>query len=159
MEPYRSAIDVHRIAVIPDHRFLWFTCSRCLFSSVCLNVSVDLQQTDSTVVPLLSPCNRVEGQVALAPSLINQSVWLTSPALWRCLHVFQGRFSTFMLICCGTSVCQHTTSLPARQEPTMLSDNFLTFAPGRSIWASNLIPPINKGAALSNRQRKKETIS
>lgn len=31
-----------------------------------------------------------------------------------------------------------------------------TVAPRRSICASDLIPPINKGAALSNRQRKKK---
>lgn len=74
MERYRSAIDILRIAVIPDHRFLWCACSLCLFLSACPNVSVDLQQSDSAVVPLPSPCGRVVCQVALAPSLINQSV-------------------------------------------------------------------------------------
>lgn len=74
MERYRRAIDILRIAVIPDHRFLRRTCSPCLFSSACPSVSVDLQQTDSAVVPLPSPCGGVVGQVALAPSLINKSV-------------------------------------------------------------------------------------
>lgn len=73
-ERYRRAIDILRIAVIPDHRFLWCTRSLCLFLSACPDVSVDLQQSDSAVVPLPSPCGRVMGQVALAPSLINQSV-------------------------------------------------------------------------------------
>lgn len=74
IERYKSTIDILRIAVIPDHRFLWWTCSLCLFFSACPNVSVDLQQSDSAVVPLPSPCGNVVGQVALAPSLINQLV-------------------------------------------------------------------------------------
>lgn len=79
MGRYRSAIDILRIAVIPDRRFLRWTCSLCLFSSACPNVSVDLQPGDSPVVPLPSPCARVLGQVALAPSLIRQSACLPAP--------------------------------------------------------------------------------
>lgn len=97
---YRSAIDVHGIAATPDHRFLWCACSRCLFLSVCLNVSVDLQQSDSTVVPLPSP-----SQQSCGPSCF--SAFSHQPVLhstcW--LHVFQCRSCTCMPICCGTPVC------------------------------------------------------
>lgn len=52
---------------IPDHKhkFLRRACSRCLFMSACLNVLVDLQQSDNTVVPLPLPGDSVWGQVTL----------------------------------------------------------------------------------------------
>lgn len=101
--------------------------------------------------------NRVVGQVALTPSLINQC--LTNQS--RTLHAGCMCFSAAPVRACPYAVVlrcvsAYNKSLPTRQEHTMLSDDFLAFAPCRSICASNLIPPIIKGAALSDRQREKK---
>lgn len=144
MVRYRSAIDILQIAVIPDHRFLWWTCSLCLFLSACPNVSVDLQQSDSAVVPLPSPCGRVLGQVALAPSLISQSVWLvqTSLALYTLFACVSVSVSVVYVLW-YSGVCQHKNkTLWARRghTHTMLSDNFLAFTlsllTDRYVWAT-----------------------
>lgn len=60
-----SVTGIHQMLAIPDHKFLRCARSRCLFSSACLNVLVDLQQSDNTVVPLPLPCDSVWGQVTL----------------------------------------------------------------------------------------------
>lgn len=140
-ERYRNPTDILRIAVIPDHRFLWWTCSLCLFLSECPSESVNLERSDSTVVPLPSPCGRVVGQVALAPSLINQSVWLvqTSLALYMMFVCVCIRLLCIsMPTCCGIPVCfsepdKDIHTLPAWQ---LLSSHIVT--PSRSICGSDL---------------------
>lgn len=158
-ERYRNPTDILRIAVIPDHRFLWWTCSLCLFLSECPSESVDLERSDSTVVPLPSPCGRVVGQVALAPSLINQSVWLvqTSLALYMMFVCVCIRLLCIsMPTCCGIPECfsepdKDIHTLPAWQ---LLSSHIVT--PSRSICGSDLIPAINTGATPSNWQTGKK---
>lgn len=101
--------------------------------------------------------NRVVGQVALAPSLINQCLTNQSCTLHAgcmCFSAAPVRACPYAVVL--RCVSAYNKSLPTRQEHTMLSDYFLAFAPGRSICASNLIPPIIKGAALCDRQREKK---
>lgn len=149
MGRYRSAIDILRIAVIPDRRFLRWTCSLCLFSSACPNVSVDLQPGDSPVVPLPSPCARVLGQVALAPSLIRQSACLLQTALAHTrysFHVFQRRCRSgcepwHYVWHSHTRIRSSAASFSAFM--TVLTDQFVR----------DLIPPISISAALSESLR------
>lgn len=156
MERYRSAIDILSIAVILDHRFLWLTCSPCLFLSACPNVFVDLQQSDSAVVPLPSPCGRVLGQVALVPSLINKSVWLVWTSLplymlFACVSV-----AVYVLWYSGVYQPIAKPSEPDKTNAVWQLFSLCIVAPHRSICASDLIPPINEEAALSDWQRKKK---
>lgn len=156
MEWYSSAIDILRIAVIPDHRFLWWPCSLGLFLSVCPSVSVDLQRSDSDVVPLPSPCSRVLGQPALALTLIKWSVWPVQTSV--VLFMLFTCFSLLLLIECDVS--QEKQSLTRIHTHTHNTSwqlfSLCIVALCRSICAGNVITPNNKGAALFNWQRRKK---
>lgn len=160
-------MDILRIAVIPDHRFLWWTCSLCLFLSACPSVSVDLQWSDSAVVPLPSPCGRVVGQVALAPSLINQSVWLvqTSLALYMLFACVSASLLVmyvqgYILWYCGVCVQQNSLS-QTRTHNTVWQLLCCCIVPAHgSISASDLIPAINKERLhpIGREKRKKYSV-
>lgn len=160
MEQY-SAIDVHWIAAAPDHRFLWWTRSRCLFSSACLDVVCGFtavwQRCGSSAFTM-----RQSGEPSGFGDFSHQAAsWRGGratlhagcmcfsppiPYVRACPYVFRG----------SRCVSAFNKGPRARREHTTPSDKFLAFAAGWSIHAGNLIPPINKGAAPSNRQRRKQ---
>lgn len=89
VERYRRVIDIPRIAVIPDHRFLWWTSSLSLFSSACPNVSVGLLQSDSAAVPLPLTMRQSGGPSGFS-DFSHQPVCVTGPnqsvrCLFQCM--------------------------------------------------------------------------
>lgn len=84
-ERYRNPTDILRIAVIPDHRFLWWTCSLCLFLSECPSESVDLERSDSTVVSSALTMRQSGGPSGFS-AFSHQPVCLTGPNQSGTLH-------------------------------------------------------------------------